>query len=486
MEIEKGDANEDQHSLPKTLRDGDSSEQTIQDDSVRVAEGAKESTSEEETAYSRLPFWVPSDWIRHSVENDFTYVSTTGNTIKYHLDYLQRLFVTLAYPTSSKISYYYAFAMNLIVIFNVIANFIGSTGNYTYQPDSCEVPACDNDATICPGKQICAPVAYDTFMYIDFTCWLIYSVDIGLRISLCMFMPSRILKIIPNDWDEWNNYRHKSKIGMVQYQWDLITRFCKFVDHGLFNTKYRKEIISEVEGRISSKTMNIKGADDEIDDEEDEDTDDDDHHDHDPTDVSSNVSIGLEEPNFGPVTKLVRYCLSSSVLIDLFATLPVFVLIFLNNPSKPWSASGSEGSITTVRIAKCFRLLRVLEVHPDGSPKINIIVNSILNSMTSLTILFGGVVISAVILGSIIYSTERGKFRVTEEYPDGDFFRESLNQEWELSPFNNLGACKYMPLLCPIQPLARQSHCSCQLTLNPLIPPFRLYCKFIYCSPVQP
>jgi hypothetical protein len=96
-----------------------------------------------------------------------------------------------------------------------------------------------------------------------------------------------------------------------------------------------------------------------------------------------------------------------------------------------------------VRLGRCVRLLKLMDIHPEGSPRLNIILKSLMHSAPSLILLVGLVLISAVVFGSLIYTAEHGTFTVNSEYPAGEWLREGLDGNMEETPYRNLGTCFY-------------------------------------------
>lgn len=169
-------------------------------------------------------------------------------------------------------------------------------------------------------------------------------------------------------------------------------------------------------------------------------------HDWDKLELKKPAHMRREEPDYPWYEKSTRYLFSFNNIIDLIATLPYFVeLCMLSTIS---ATSGNSAIIvTTVRLGRCVRLLKLMDIHPEGSPRLNIILKSFKVSAPSLVLLLGIVVVSAVVFGSLIYTAEHGQFRVTEDYPDGEFFRENMMGEWEVTPFRNLGTAMYWAIV---------------------------------------
>lgn len=314
-------------------------------------------------ADEELPLFVPEFWVRRGKADDGDYSDTYQNIIAYRLTPLQRLFVTLEYPNSSWLSRTYSIMHTAIIILCVMTSFMGSVDKYQTQPDTCYAPACQDDATLCPDKAICAPEPMYELRLIDFMCFIFYSVDLGLRALLTPFVPSRIL-------------------GIVTFYWD------------------REEMDKDVEDR-------------------------------------------LEEPEYKWYEKSLRYLVTYNNLIDLCATVPFLVAIVINGGWVDDTRGASAYVLTAVRLARCVRLLKLMDIHPEGSPRLNIILKSLHNSVPSLTLLFCILIVSAVVFGSIIYTCEHGFYKVTTDYPEGEYYRTDLMGDQEVTPFRDLGSSMY-------------------------------------------
>ena len=61
----------------------------------------------------------------------------------------------------------------------------------SYMPESCAVPVCRNNATLCPDSEICEPIPMRAFDIIDLSCTAVFIVDLAIRLALCPFVPTR-------------------------------------------------------------------------------------------------------------------------------------------------------------------------------------------------------------------------------------------------------------------------------------------------------
>jgi hypothetical protein len=90
----------------------------------------------------------------------------------------------------------------------------------TVRPLTCESPACNDDAVLCPGYQICEKEIIQSLVNFEIVLIIIAAADYVARVSLCAFVPARIAGIIQTqDLDK--------KMVMV-YPWYLhIYYYCK-------------------------------------------------------------------------------------------------------------------------------------------------------------------------------------------------------------------------------------------------------------------
>jgi hypothetical protein len=321
-------------------------------------------------SFRDLPWFVPNPWTRRGKEEHEDYSDTLINVIEYEVGWFMRVFITLEYPNSNKISRLYHYISVTVITLCVAVGYLSSMSSYQYSPTVCSIPACNNHATLCPGKMVCEPEPIDIFRYLDFSFFLFYMMDMTIRFSIAPFMPERILRIVPETWQDDMQAKAEKK--------------GKWVDR---------------------------------------------------------------DPNWGPVEKFVRYVLRMGNIIDIFATAPYLVLVlihFVNQEFNVIHFTTSTSAVMTVRVARCFRLLKSLDMNPSGGPKLSLLVRTFNESMAFLRILVGFIIISAIIWGALIFTVERGNYVVSTDYPDGAFVRSDVAGEGtEISPFKNLGSSMY-------------------------------------------
>lgn len=136
-----------------------------------------------------------------------SYVITDINEKYYYkLNYIQRIFVTLDDPESSKVATILSFIMT-IFIFIALVGFIASTQpNNKYIPKTCSNPACDHDI-LCPNSIVCEPLHDPIYEKLDFICVSIFTIEYLLRLILVPFIPGRIAGMNNTDV-EYHTFKH--------------------------------------------------------------------------------------------------------------------------------------------------------------------------------------------------------------------------------------------------------------------------------------
>ena len=89
---------------------------------------------------------------------------------------------------------------------------MSTTNIATYQPTSCDdIPngvfaPCDNDPILCPGYQICEPVALPLFTVIEDICVYFFTFEYFSRLLTCWAVSPRIAKVLPGNWKHENKW----------------------------------------------------------------------------------------------------------------------------------------------------------------------------------------------------------------------------------------------------------------------------------------
>ena len=80
--------------------------------------------------------------------------------------------------------------------------FSATTSDYVYTPSTCSNPACNNDPTLCPNTEICAPQPYPVFDSIDEFCVILFTIEYCIRIFSLWAAPCRLAGLLSSTWDE--------------------------------------------------------------------------------------------------------------------------------------------------------------------------------------------------------------------------------------------------------------------------------------------
>lgn len=140
-------------------------------------------------------------WI---VGDEYCYEDRKNVVRSYKLDsWMSRVFVILELSESCKLAtYIYQFVMCVIIV-NIIANVMMSLPAYRdVAVSSCANPACNDNASLCPGYMICEPQVDPSLNVIDDVCVIIFTIEYGIRVLTVASTPNRLAGLIPRGFDE--------------------------------------------------------------------------------------------------------------------------------------------------------------------------------------------------------------------------------------------------------------------------------------------
>jgi voltage-gated potassium channel Kch len=126
------------------------------------------------------------------------YVHTDKKGFKrlYVLGIIQRIFMFFEDPKSSLIGQFFGLGMLAVIVLNLIIFIISSLDTFKYQPDTCDAPACDNHATLCPGTTICEPTAVAWTQSVELVCVILFTVEYLARMLLVWSVPPRLSDVL--------------------------------------------------------------------------------------------------------------------------------------------------------------------------------------------------------------------------------------------------------------------------------------------------
>jgi len=159
------------------------------------------------------PWLVPTFFVINTgLLSDGTNVADETDVVvehTYSLTFMQKLHVTLEYPSASQLGFWYGVFMQLVILLNVVSGVVASSPDFFYQPPSPCVDstgatleiACNKDASLCPDVIVCAPETLPILDTIDFACFVIFAIDYLLRFVTSVFSPPRIAQLLHEEWD---------------------------------------------------------------------------------------------------------------------------------------------------------------------------------------------------------------------------------------------------------------------------------------------
>ena len=145
--------------------------------------------------------------------------------------------------------------------------------------------------------------------------------------------------------------------------------------------------------------------------------------------------LSKKEPEYSLPELYFRFVFLVKNLVDLVVILPYYVGLM--------SRSRIRGQ-AFLRAIRLLRVMKLLYKFRDSASLIDMVMMTLSISAPALGVLILFFVMIMILLGSIVYYAEAGKFTVNEEYPNGQYIRLSLNQyDTEISPFDSIPTCFY-------------------------------------------
>lgn len=124
-------------------------------------------------------------------------------------------------------------------------------------------------------------------------------------------------------------------------------------------------------------------------------------------------------------------------IIDLIAIIPFYFTY----------VTTQGASLTIFRILRLGRVLRITKAGKNNSGLL-ILINTLKRSGDILAMMLFYILLCVVVIAALVFQFERGTFRVTSEYPNGAFFRPSLDRHGEeVSPYTSLWATIYWSIV---------------------------------------
>ena len=151
--------------------------------------------------------------------------------------------------------------------------------------------------------------------------------------------------------------------------------------------------------------------------------------------LSREQKLAKQEPEYSLPELYFRFVFLVKNLIDLVVILPFYVGLITQ------SAIHGQAFLRAIRL---LRVMKLLYKFHDSAALIDMVMMTLSISAPALSVLILFFVMIMILLGSIMYYAEGGSFTVTEEYPNGQYMRLSLNQyDPEISPFVSIPTCFY-------------------------------------------
>lgn len=150
--------------------------------------------------------------------------------------------------------------------------------------------------------------------------------------------------------------------------------------------------------------------------------------------------IALDPKPFKLWYHFYKYAFSWNNLIDLVSIIPFYITL--------GEGGGSAGTSTSfLRVARLFRILRIIRLGDSKSPTLGILTATLTKSMEALAYNVFFFILVIIVFGSIIFLIEQGSYTVVENLADGwesgFYVRKGIAGLDEISPFKSVASGMY-------------------------------------------
>ena len=153
-------------------------------------------------------------------------------------------------------------------------------------------------------------------------------------------------------------------------------------------------------------------------------------------------SVALDPKPYKQWYHLYQYVFSWNNIVDIVSILPFYITL--------GEGGGSAGTSTSfLRVARLFRILRIVRLGDPKSPTLGILTATVTKSAEALAYNVFFFILVIIVFGSIIFLIEQGTFQVNDNFSTYDgwqkgfYVRTNIYGISEISPFKSVSAGMY-------------------------------------------
>ncbi len=307
----------------------------------------------------------------------------------YNLGSIQRFFMTFEDPNCSTIGRVINVITIATIVLSVASFIIASSPSFQYFPDSCEEPICDgtcNDSTCHADRNYCDG---------EIKCPPVENDQFATVEFVCIMIFT---------------VEYLSRLSTC---WSVPARLAGLVPEGWDDAWIEITLDEEIDDSITPEQRHIR--------------------------KSKLKATVKEEPIYSPPYQIAKYMWQPFNLIDLGAILPWYLTSF---GATIFSSSG--GILRVLRIMRVFRVFKL----GRRNKSVELLTRTLSASTSVLMLLIFFFVLAVVVFGALIFFLESGDFKVTEEHPNGMYYRQHpVTFELEESPFTSMISSFYFAVI---------------------------------------
>jgi len=377
-------------------------------------------TSSKTSENVRMPIFVSSMYSREGVKDE------NKLPIIFPLNILQRIFVCMDDPRSCVLGIAFSSLMMIVIVISCINYIIATLPSFKSMPDTCSHPVCDHES-LCPNTVVCEPEAPSWSGMLELVCVSIFTIDYGLRCLLSVTMPDRLLGYHEEDDSHYKNLDDDisgaddhdilelAKKKIADSKKPTLLKI-SFLSNLLHETGHCLNDLSKKYcecGREKNRKAMLRRS------------------------ISGKHYISNTDDSLIPwYHKLTNYVLDPLNIIDALSILPFYAQLVS-------TSSTNNSSMSVIRVLRLARIFRVLKVGKNNTG-IAMLATTMYKASNALFLVAFFVTLGIIFFGSIIYFFEGGTYRVTSEYPNGEYLVKSFEGGgYEPTYFISIPVCMY-------------------------------------------
>ena len=131
-----------------------------------------------------------------------SFADNRPSPLKFIVKACAKVFITLEVEGSGVVAKYLDLVTKAVIVLAIVAYLLSTDAQFQYIPDTCDLPFCNDDLTLCPGYQVCEPVEVPEITAISNFTTYYFTVEYGLKFFTVWAVSSRVAGLMSAEWED--------------------------------------------------------------------------------------------------------------------------------------------------------------------------------------------------------------------------------------------------------------------------------------------